>query len=233
MSSPICVKALLDWTTIFYFWKWCHSVFHHFASAFIFKTNLKLRYPRLVTNLIHRFAISSFLKRAKPAVQREYQLFNIETITVLPWIEKIQLQCKSSRIGESNRLPPILGLDDIKCVELVGSLHYFAPRGFSAHVPRHCPLFSKRRFKQLQIPNTAIRFIRSFQNSPVNFYVRWGAFRKRSSLALTFYIFIFFWKTMWYPQGNFLLFFQKSCAQTHVQKCHHVIWCRKQNVHWS
>lgn len=88
MSSPICVKALLDWTTIFYFWKWCHSVFDHFASAFIFKTNLKLRYPRLVTNLIHRFAISSFLKRAKPAVQREYQFFYIETITVLPWIEK-------------------------------------------------------------------------------------------------------------------------------------------------
>lgn len=125
---------------------------------------------------------------------------------------KIQLQCESSRIGESNRLPPILGLDDIKCVELVGSLHYFAPSGFSAHVPRHCPLFSKRRFKELQVPNTAIRFIRLFQNSPVNFYVKWGAFRKRSSLALTFLFlfFIFFWKTMWYDilKGIFLLFFR-------------------------
>lgn len=113
---------------------------------------------------------------------------------------KIQLQCESSRIGESNRLPPILGLDDIKCVELVGSLHYFAPRGFSAHVPRHCPLFSKRRFKELQIPNTAIRFIRLFQNSPMNFYVK---------ISFNVFIFIFFWKTMWYPQGSFLLFFSK------------------------
>lgn len=137
---------------------------------------------------------------------------------------KIQLQCESSRIGESNRLSPILGLDDIKCVELVGSLHYFAPRGFSAHVPRHCPLFSKRRFKELQIPNTAIRFILLFQNSPMNFYVK---------ISFNVFIFIFFWKTMWYPQGSFLLFFQKSCVQTHVQKCHHVIWCKKQNVHWS
>ena len=68
-------------------------------------------------------------------------------------------------------------------VELVGSLHYFAPRGFSAHVPRHCPLFSKRRFKELQIPNTAIRFISLFQNSPMNFYVK---------ISFNVFIFIFF-----------------------------------------
>ena len=127
-------------------------------------------------NLIHRFAISSFLKRAKPAVQREYQLFNIETITVLPWIEKSSFNVRVRALVKA-----------IAChqfsVELVGSLHYFAPRGFSAHVPRHCPLFSKRRFKELQIPNTAIRFISLFQNSPMNFYVK---------ISFNVFIFIFF-----------------------------------------